>query len=91
MLTIVNQVNLSFVQSLACHLFPPVLVDFNMDSPLLFPHTHQFVVKAAQKKDKDMVEFLGVCQECLAYGAPSQPSLKRMEPEQKFSNHSTIL
>jgi hypothetical protein len=39
MLTIVNQVSLSFVQSLACHLFPPVLVDFDMDSPLLFPAT----------------------------------------------------
>jgi hypothetical protein len=32
------------------------------------------------------VEFPEVYQKCLAYGAPSQPSLRRMEPGQKLSH-----
>jgi hypothetical protein len=34
-----------------------------------------------RRRIKDVVEFLEVFQKCLAYGAPSQPSLRRMEPE----------
>ena len=35
--------------------------------------------------------FLEVYQRCLAYRAPSQSSMRRMEPEEKFSNRSSIL
>ena len=37
--------------------------------------------------------FLEAYQKCLTYGASSQPSLRRMEPEKKFSNplHDTLI
>jgi hypothetical protein len=48
MLTAAKPSRLSFVESLACHLFPPVLAKYDMCSPLLFPSHPQTLVAAAQ-------------------------------------------
>jgi hypothetical protein len=55
MLIVVNQVGLSLFKP-SCHLFPPVLTEFDKDSPLLFPHTLRLVA-AAQRIDEAAMEF----------------------------------
>jgi len=71
-----------------------VFVEFDMNSPLLFP-PHPLVCSKVllRRRTKMSWSFLEAYQKCLTYGASSQPSLRRMEPEKKFSNpfHDTLI
>jgi len=67
--------------------FLPVLVEFDMNSPLLFLPTPPVCSKVLLRRRINISwSFLEAYQKFLAYGALGQLSLRRIEREKKFSN-----
>ena len=61
--------------------FPPVLVEFDMNSPLLFPHTPVCSEVLLRRRRKMLWSFLEAYEKCLAYGTPSQSSERIKMPK----------
>ena len=81
----VKQCQLFLWLSLACHYtFRLYLLSSTWTHPCYFPHTPVCSKVLLRIRTKMLWSFLEAYEKCLAYGAPSQPSLRRLEPK-KFS------